>query len=175
MRVEHEYARGGALAYLDAWDVRGGGVLGRCEARTGKVPFVRLVDQVMQQAPFRSARRVFWIVDNGSSHRGEKVARELQTRYPTLIVVHLPTHVSRVNQVEIYFLIIQRKVLTPNDFPNLAAVEERLMAFEARYNDTAVPFDWRFTRATLEERLAHLMPLPLLAMPNATPALSAVA
>jgi hypothetical protein len=175
MRGEHEYDRGGGLAYLAAWDVRRGGVLGRCEARTGKAPFGRLVEQVMQQEPFRSARRVFWIVDNGSSHRGAKAAREVMERYPNVIVVHLPTHASWLNQVEIYCSIIQRKGLTPNDFPNLAAVEERLLAFEELYNDTAVPFDWRFTRATLEERLAHLAPLPLPTTPTATLALSAVA
>ena len=167
-RVEHEDARGGALAYLAAWDVRRGGVIGRCEATTGQVPFGRLVDQVMQQAPFRSARRVFWIVDNGSSHRGKKAARELQQRYPNLIVVHLPTHASWLNQLEIYFSIIQRTVLTPNDFADLAAVEARLLAFEALYNDTARPFDWRFTRARLEERLAHLT--LVLSVPLAAPA-----
>jgi DDE superfamily endonuclease len=155
-RVEHEYARGGALAYLAAWDVRRGGVAGRCEATTGKAPFGRLVDQVMAQEPYRSAARVFWVVDNGSSHRGEKAAAELAERHPTLVLVHLPTHASWLNQVEVYFSILQRKVLTPNDFPDLAAVEERLTAFAARYNDTAVPFDWRFTRADLEARLADL-------------------
>jgi len=160
MRVEHEYDRGGALAYLAAWDVRRGGVMGRCERRTGKAAFARLVTQVMSQEPYRSARRVFWIVDNGSSHRGEKAARELMARYPTLIVVHLPTHASWLNQIEIYFSIIQRKVLTPNDFANLAAVEDRLLAFETLYTDTAVPFDWRFTRADLEDRLAQLAPAP---------------
>ena len=156
MRVEHEYERGGALAYLAAWDVRRGGVIGRCEAKTGKAAFGRLVDQVMSQEPYRSARRVFWVVDQGSSHRGAKAARELQARYPNLILVHLPTHASWLNQIEIYFSIIQRKVLTPNDFPDLAAVEQRLLAFETLYNDTARPFDWRFTRAMLEERLAQL-------------------
>ena len=155
-RVEHEYERGGALAYLAAWDVRRGGVIGRCEATTGIEPFGRLVDQVMQQEPYRSAPRVFWIVDNGSSHRGEKAVRRLQARYPNLILVHLPTHASWLNQVEIYFSIVQRKVLTPNDFPDLAAVERRLVAFEALYNDTARPFNWRFTRADLERRLAQL-------------------
>ncbi len=160
MRVEHEYERGGALAYLAAWDVRRGGVIGRCEAKTGKAAFGRLVDQVMSQAPYRSARRVFWIVDQGSSHRGEKAARELQARYPNLFLVHLPTHASWLNQIEIYFSIIQRKVLTPNDFPDLAAVEARLLAFETLYNDTARPFDWRFTRAQVEDRLAHLPDLP---------------
>ncbi len=165
MRVEHEYARGGALADLAAWDVRRGGVSGRCEAKTGKAAFGRLVDQVMSQEPYRSARRVFWVVDQGSSHRGQKAARELMARHPNLILVHLPTHASWLNQIEIYFSILQRKVLTPNDFPDLAAVEQRLLAFEALYNDTARPFDWRFTRAQLEDRLAQLPDVRLVDTP----------
>ena len=159
MPVEHEDARGGALAYLAAWDVRRGGVIGRCAATTGIAPFARLVDQVMAQEPDRSAPRVFWIVDNGSSHRGEKAVRRLQARYPNLILVHLPTHASWLNQIELYFSIVQRKVLTPNDFPDLAAVARRLLAFEALYNDTAVPFHWRFTRADLDRRLLQLADL----------------
>jgi hypothetical protein len=156
MRVEHEYERGGALAYLAAWDVRRGGAVGRCEATTGIAPFGRLVAQVMAQEPYRSAPRVFWVVDNGSSHRGAASVRRLQARYPNLILVHLPAHASWLNQIEIYFSIVQRKVLTPNDFPDLAAVERRLLAFEVRYGDTAVPFNWRFTRADLERRLRQL-------------------
>jgi hypothetical protein len=154
--VEHEYERQGALAYLAAWDVRHGRIQGRCEASTGKAPFGRLVDQVMQQEPYRSAPRVFWVVDGGSSHRGAKAARELAARYPHLILVHLPTHASWLNQIELYFSIIQRKVLTPNDFPDLAAVEQRLLAYEALYNRTARPFAWTFTRDDLERRLAQL-------------------
>jgi hypothetical protein len=160
MRVEHEYGRGGALAYLAAWDVRRGGAIGRCEATTGIAPFGRLVDQVMRQEPYRSAPRVFWVVDNGSSHRGAAACQRLQGRYPNLILVHLPVHASWLNQVELYFSIVQRKVLTPNDFPDLAAVESRLLAFAALYNDTAVPFHWRFTRQHLDDRLAALPDLP---------------
>jgi transposase len=156
--VEFEYGRGGALAYLAAWDVRRGQISGRCEAKTGKAPFIRLVDQIMQQEPYRSAPRVFWIVDNGSSHRGSRARQELVARYPNLILVHLPTHASWLNQIEIYFSITQRKVLTPNDFPSLAAVEQRLLAFEDRYNRTAQPFAWTFTRQDLERRLAQLQP-----------------
>ena len=155
-RVEHEYARGGAVAYLAAWDVRVGGVIGRCEATTGKAAFGRLVDQVMAEEPYRSAQRVFWIVDNGSSHRGDAAAAEVMAQHPNVIVVHLPIHASWLNQIEIYFSILQRKVLTPNDFADLAAVEERLQAFADLDNDTAVPFNWRFTRADLETRLADL-------------------
>jgi len=135
-------------------------VVGRCEATTGIVAFDKLVDQVMQQDPYRAAPRVFWVVDNGSSHRGEAAVARLQGRHPTLILVHLPTHASWLNQVEIYFSIVQRKVLTPNDFPDLAAVATRLLAFATLYNDTAVPFHWRFTRADLTDRLAALPDLP---------------
>lgn len=159
-RVEHEYDRGGALASLAAWDVRRGGVIGRCEATTGIAPFGRLVDQVMAQEPYRAAPRVFWIVDNGSSHRGSPAAARLAARHPAVVLVHLPTHASSLNQVESYFSIVQRKVLTPNDFPDLAAVERQLLAFAARYNDTAVPFRWRFTRRHLLARLAALPDLP---------------
>ena len=74
MRVEHEYERAGVVQYLAAWDVHRAVVFGRCEPKTGKAAFGRLVDEVMDQEPYRSARRVFWIVDNGSSHRGDRAA-----------------------------------------------------------------------------------------------------
>ena len=114
LRVEHEYARAGAWAYLAAWDVHRAKVFGRCEVKTGRAPFDRLVAQVMSQEPYRSARRVFWIVDNGSSHRGERAAARLQAKWPKLVLVHTPVHASWLNQIEIYFSIVQRNFLTPN-------------------------------------------------------------
>src|SRR5829696_2584258 len=77
-RVEHDYDRGGALCYLAAWDVHGGRLIGRCKAQTAIVPFGRLVEQVMTAEPYARARRVFWIVDNGSSHRGQRSIERLQ-------------------------------------------------------------------------------------------------
>jgi hypothetical protein len=159
-QVEFEYARRGAVQYLAAWDVRRGLVWGRCEAHTGILPFERLGEQVMEQEPYRSAPRVFWTVDNGSSHRGEAAVQRLQARYANLILVHLPVHASWLNQIEIYFSIIQRKVLTPNDFPDTPAVEHRLDAFAQRTNATPKPFAWRFTRAELERRLRERSPEP---------------
>jgi DDE superfamily endonuclease len=156
MRVEHEYERGGALAYLAAWDVHQARLFGRCEASTGIAPFGRLVTQVMTAEPYASARRVFWVVDNGSSHRGQASVDRLQGAWPNLTLVHLPVHASWLNQIEIYFSIVQRKVLTPNDFTDLAEVEQRLLAFQRRYEQTAVPFDWRFTTADLEDLLRRL-------------------
>jgi hypothetical protein len=151
MRVEFEYERGGALAYLAAWDVRRAKVFGRCETTTGIEPFDRLVQQVMEQEPYRRAPRVFWIVDNGSSHRGAASVRRLQGDYPNLILVHLPVHASWLNQVEIYFSVIQRKVLTPNDFSSLTQVAKRLLAFQLHYEQIAKPFEWKFTRSDLRE------------------------
>jgi hypothetical protein len=156
MRVEFEYERGGALAYLAAWDVRRAKVFGRCETTTGIEPFDRLVQQVMEQEPYRKAPRVFWIVDNGSSHRGAASVRRLQGDYPNLILVHLPVHASWLNQVEIYFSVIQRKVLTPNDFASLAQVAERLLAFQLYYEQIAQPFEWKFTRADLHELMLKI-------------------
>lgn len=156
MRVEHEYERGGALAYIAAWDVHRAKIFGRCEPTTGIVPFGRLVEEVMSQPPYCSARRVFWVVDNGSSHRGSVAARRLQERWPTIVLVHTPVHASWLNQVEIYFSIIQRKVLTPNDFQSLAEVEQRLLEFQGHYEEIAKPFQWTFTRRHLAKLLARL-------------------
>jgi hypothetical protein len=160
MRVEHEYARAGAWAYLAAWDVHRANVFGRCEAKTGIAPFERLVAQVMGQDPYRSARRVFWIVDNGSAHRGQQAIARLQARWPKLVLVHTPVHASWLNQIEIYFSVVQRKVLTPNDFPSLAAVKDRLLRFQARYAQAAKPFQWTFTRRDLAALLAKLARQP---------------
>jgi hypothetical protein len=156
MRVEHEYERGGALAYLAAWDVHQARLFGRCEPTTGIQPFGRLVEQVMGTEPYASARRVFWVVDNGSSHRGQASVDRLQGAWSNLTLVHLPIHASWLNQIEIYFSIVQRKVLTPNDVIDLDEVAHRLLAFQRRYEQTAVPFDWRFTTADLDGLLRRL-------------------
>lgn len=152
-RIEHEYKRLGAWAYLAAWDVRRARVFGRCERKTGIAPFERLVDQVMSQEPYRSAPRVFWIMDNGSSHRGERCAARLQARWPAILAVHTPIHASWLNQVEVYFSVVERKVLTPNDFNTLAELEDRLIQFQDYYQVAAKPFVWKFTRSDLRKLL----------------------
>lgn len=156
MRVNHDYDRGGALAYMAAYDVHRARVIGLCSDTTGIEPFTDLVDEVMTQEPYASARRVFWIVDNGSSHRGQAAIDRLATRYPNAVMIHTPVHASWLNQVEIYFSVLQRKVVEPNDFTDLDQVQERLTAFEHRYNQTATPFRWKFTRADLAELLARI-------------------
>jgi hypothetical protein len=156
IRVEHEYKRRGALAYLAALDVHHAQVIGRCEDTTGIVPFSRLVEQVMTTEPYASARQVFFIADNGSSHRGQASVDRMAKAWPTAKLVHLPIHASWLNQIEIYFSIIQRKVLAPNDFHDLDAVADHLLSFQDYWHTTATPFDWKFTRTDLNRLLARI-------------------
>jgi hypothetical protein len=153
MKVEHEYTRCGAWAYLAALDVHRAKLFGRCERKSGIAPFDRLVAQVMAESPYKDARRVFWIVDNGSAHRGQSSIARLQERYPNLVLVHGPVHASWLNQIEIYFSIVQRKVLTPNDFRSLQELEKRLLGFQCYYEQIAKPFEWKFTRRDLHKLL----------------------
>ncbi len=160
-RVEHTYKRRGALTYLAALDIgrRGGRpphVFGRSECKGGIESFDRLVHQVMAREPYASARNVFWIVDNGSSHRGQRSIERLEGRWKNLTLVHLPTHASWLNQIEIYFSIIQRKVLTPNDFDDLGLLARTLNKFEHHWNEVAEPFEWNFTRDKLAELMERL-------------------
>jgi hypothetical protein len=156
MRVEHEYKRGGAFTYLAAWDARRARLFGHCAPKSGIEPFDRLVARVMSREPYRSAKRVFWIVDNGSSHRGNNSVKRLQRRWPNLVLVHLPVHASWLNQIEIYFSVLQRKVLTPNDSRDLKSLEQRVLNFQHRYQKIAKPFKWRFSRQDLTELMGRL-------------------
>lgn len=156
MLVEHEYNRGGSFAYIAAWDVHRAKLFGHLAPTTGIAPFDHLVDQVMMQEPYRSARRVFWVLDNGSSHRGLASVRRLQKAHKNIVPVHLPIHASWINQIEIYYSILQRKVLTPADAISLDHLAQRILAFQATYEHMAEPFEWKFTRADLNKMLARL-------------------
>jgi len=157
-RIEPEYERKGALQYLAGWDVHRGIVLGRCEAKTGIAPFGLLVDQILEQEPYDEAERLFFIVDNGSSHRGMASVKRMRQRDKRILLVHTPVHASWLNQVEIYFSIIQRKVLTPNDFANVNAIRVRLALYEELSNRTPKPFKWKFTRQDMLDWLKRASP-----------------
>jgi hypothetical protein len=162
-RVEHGYKRTGALAYLAALDVHQAKVFGICDPTNGAKPFQRLVENVMEREPYRSADRVFWIVDNGTSHRGVAACERLRKVWPNLILVHTPVHASWLNQIEIYFSIVQRKVLSPNDFTSTDQLEKTILAFQERYSSVATPFAWRFTRDDLHRLLTKIVAGPLAA------------
>jgi hypothetical protein len=151
--VEHEYARQGALNLLACLDVHSGQVWSRCYRRKRRAEVEAFVNELFASPPYASAQQLHLVLDNGSSQHPSTFPRWIQQQHPKVQLHYLPTHASWLNQIELYFSIVQRKVLIPNDFRDLEYLEQRLMEFQAFYNRTARPFHWNFTRADLEERL----------------------
>lgn len=158
LRVEHEYRRHGTCAYQAAWDVHHSRLFGHVTEKSTIATFDALVAEVMSASPYQRADRVFWIVDNGTVHRGQPAIERLQRRWPNLVLVHLPIHASWLNQVEIYFSILQRKALTPDDFASRVAITERILTFQDYYQRIATPFEWRFSRNDLDRILSNSDP-----------------
>ena len=120
VRYEHEYRRQGSLALLAGLDVHTGQVFASTPLTAGIKPFMDLAGQVMARPEYKNAPRVFVIVDNGSDHRGQAAITRLAKAHPNAIMIHTPLHASWLNQIEIFFSVIQKeKVTTPNDFDSL--------------------------------------------------------
>ena len=98
---------------------------------------------------------MFWVVDNGPSHRGWTATARLTDAFPNAVMVHTPVHASRLNQ---WNLLLRCPTQTPypRRFASLDALAEQLTAFEAHYNQAAQPFDWRFNRDDLNRLLDRL-------------------
>ena len=99
---------------------------------------------------------MFWIAENGSSHHGGASIKRMTKAWPNAHLIQLPTHASWLDQAEIYFAVVQRKALNPNDFADLGQIRDRLAAFEIRYNAIARPFNWKFTRTDLNDLLHRI-------------------
>jgi hypothetical protein len=156
VRYEHEYKRQGSLALLAGLDVHTGTVFAATPLTTGIKPFMDLAGQVMARPEYNNAPRVFVIVDNGSDHRGQAAVTRLASAHPNAIMIHTPVHASWLNQIEIFFSVIQKKVVTPNDFASLEQLSATLLGFVARYNQTARPFSWKFTASDLHDLMDRI-------------------
>lgn len=151
-QVEFEYKRLGTLVYQAALDIQKGRVIGQIVESNCISTFNQLVDKVMNQAPYNTARRVFWIVDNGGSHHPATFPTRLTGLHEHALAIHLPVHASWLNQIEIYFSILERKALTPRDFNDGDEMAQRILAFEERFSRQAQPFNWKFTAHDLRQR-----------------------
>ena len=156
VRYEHEYKRQGSLALLAGLDVHTGQVFASTPLTTGIKPFMDLAGQVMARPEYKNAPRVFVIVDNGSDHRGQAAISRLARAHPNAIMIHTPLHASWLNQIEIFFSVIQKKVVTPNDFDSLGQLSATLLGFVDRYNQTARPFSWKFTASDLHDLMDRI-------------------
>ena len=161
--VEHEYERKGALCYLAAWDVRRAKIFDRCAPKDGIEPFDALIEQFMSVEPYRSAQRVFVVVDNGSAHRGQRSIDRLQGAWPNLILVHTPVHASLAQPGRD---LLQRRpsarCCSPTTSATSTSSSARCWPSAATTSRSPQPFEWKFTRADLHELLARLdQPAPL--------------
>lgn len=155
-RYEFEYERHGTLCYLAFLNVFTGRVYGESSATTGIEPFERALGRCLSQPQYQEAERIFLIVDNGSSHHPNTSPARIAAQHPQVTVVHLPTHSSWLNQIEIYFSILHRKALSPPDFPSIDALRERIFRFQRHYNERAEPFTWKYTRKQLVQYVERL-------------------
>src|SRR3954449_1282220 len=140
VRVEHEYGRAGALNLFAAFDTRSGKVYGRTAERKRQVEFIAFLEQLDREIP-ATIKAVHVVLDNLRMHKGKQVQAWL-ARHPRFVYLHPPVHCSWMNQVEQWFSILQRKRLRIADFPDKAALAERLQAFITEWNQVAHPFNW---------------------------------
>lgn len=163
---EFEYRRHGTAVLLSLMDVGSGRVFHQTVPKNGIAPFAALLRQVVEQEPYRSARRLFFVVDNGGSHSRQKFQSRLdewfpQPEYPEMTAVHLPKHASWLNQVELFFSLVGRKALRRFECRDRGEMAEHLERFIGTHNENPRPFNWRFTKEDLAERMKR-WPDPIL-------------
>lgn len=154
VRVEHEYARKGALNLFAAFDTRTGEVLGVCRQRKRQVEFIELLEEIDQQTP-ASVTIIHVVCDNVSVHHGKRVRAWLK-KHARFRMHFTPVHCSWMNQVEQWFSILQRKRFAGPNFDDIADLERKISAFISEWNDIAHPFKW--TRASFAKILKKIHP-----------------
>jgi transposase len=152
-KVEFEYTRKGTLCFQGALDVRHGRVFGAFPERNTAEAFRSFVTEVMEETPYASAPRVFWITDNGGAHHPKTFGPWLTAAFPQARAIHTPVHASWVDQEELFLAILTKKALTPRDFRDRGEAEERIRGFLRRWNQHPRPFRWAYTREDLRADL----------------------
>lgn len=160
VHVSHRYERQGALHLFGALSVVDGLVYGLCRQRKRFIDFQAfLLEVVIPEALRRGVHTVALILDNGTTHAPKQLEQWLQQQCEShgwalsIQVFWLPTNASWLDQIEIWFSILQRKLLQPNHFESLEALEKAILAFIAYYNRTAKPIQWSYTVEKLEMKL----------------------
>ena len=161
VHIPSRYRRRGAWQLFAGLSVVDGMVFGQCRERKRFVDFQAfLLETLFPEALKRGVRTLVLILDNSTTHAPKRwegwLQEQLETgRWPFTVEVHwLPTNASWLNQIEIWFSILQRKVLQPNHFTSLEDLEKTLQGFIAHYNETAKPIRWSYTAEKLEQKLA---------------------
>jgi hypothetical protein len=163
VHVEHRYERQGALHLFAGLSVGDGQVYGQCRTRKRFVDFQAfLLDVIIPEALRRGVHNLSLILDNGTTHAPKQLkpwllAQRESGKWPfTVHIYWLPKNASWLDQIEIWFSILQRKLLKPNHFESLAALEQDILKFIDHYNQTAKPIQWTYTIEKLEKKLGTI-------------------
>ena len=163
-RVAPRYKRRGARHLLAALSVADGQVVGQCSKRKRFVDFQSFISSVLvPAAQRRGVHTIALILDNGTTHAPKQLEGWLREQAQaqhwgvTLQVFWLPTNASWLDQIEIWFSILQRKLLEPNHFASTDALEQAIADYITYYTQTAKPIKWTYTVEKLEQKLgSHL-------------------
>jgi transposase len=161
---EARYHRRGARHLFAGLSVADGSVYGTCRRRKCFVDFQAFVQQVIvPEALRRKVKTVAFILDNGTTHAPKQLQAWLQElekglEQPLHFQVYwLPPNASWLDQIEIWFSILQRKRLQPNHFRSPEDLEHCILDFLTEYNRTAKPIKWTYTVEKLERKLGTLL------------------
>lgn len=161
VQVAARYLRHGALQLFAALSVADGQIYGCCRERKCFADFQAFfAEVVVPQATHRQVKEIRLILDHGPTHAPKQLQdwladQQVKQAWPFRVqVVWLPKYASWLDQIEIWFSVLQRKALTPNHFVDLDALKERILDFIAHHNQTAKPIQWSYTVAKLEAKFA---------------------
>ena len=141
VRQEFEYRRHGTAVLFAALNVHEGGVAGWVTDSTRSENFVGFLGDLVAQTP--AGLDLHCIVDNLKTHSTDHVEQFLQ-QHPHVHLHFTPTHASWLNQVELFFSILERRLLRRGEFDSVDHLADRVIAFIKDYNRRAAPFRWTY-------------------------------
>lgn len=148
-RREHEYTRNGTQCLFGALKVHHGQVLGMASKTRNRWDLIRFLDQLDTDLPVIDGQQIIAITDNLST-RGTQEVRDWLNAHPRWSFQFTPKHASWLNQIEIVFSILWRRLLKHGTFTSETDLAEQMLAFIETYNQTAKPFKWTYAGKVLE-------------------------
>lgn len=126
---------------MAALDVQSGQALGSDKPRNIAEHFIAFLAEIDAAVPAHLDIHV--VMDNGSSHVA-KATKAWLAQHPRFCVHHTPPHASWLNQVELFFSILSRRLLRRGEFKSREELVAKIIGFIADYDDTAKPFKWTY-------------------------------
>jgi hypothetical protein len=148
-RREHEYKRNGTQCLFAALQVHAGEVLGMASKTRDRYDLIRFLDQLDAQLPVVQGQKIVAITDNLST-RGTQEVQDWLKAHPRWGFQFTPKHASWLNQIEIFFSILHRRLLKHGIFTSEDDLAQQMLAYIETYNQTAKPFKWTYTGKVLE-------------------------